>query len=369
MKYGFFIVVLLILLGGLSLVIGRGMQSLSHSPVVRTTYGIVMALLFVCLILSFLLPAHLSPTVTKGFSFVGYSFLIILLYTLFALLIIDAIRVANHFFHFIEDISVFRFRSFVISWIVIGIIMAVGNYRFRHPQRVELEITSGKPLQNRELKIVAVSDIHLGQSIIKKDLQRYVSLINAEHPDLVLIGGDLIDRSIEAVMHQNMDEELRAIKAPMGVYAVLGNHEYFTGNLKAVRQFYQKSNIQLLRDSIVSVGDLTLIGRDDHSNRERTSLEALLKKSNPSHPILLLDHQPHNLSQTEQSYVDFQFSGHTHEGQIFPGNLIVKRLFELPYGYLQKGNAHIYTSSGLGIWGPQYRIGTRSEYVVIRFRY
>lgn len=89
----------------------------------------------------------------------------------------------------------------------------------------------------------------------------------------------------------------------------------------------------------------------------------------PSKPVIVVDHQPMNLEESQEENIDLHLSGHTHNGQVFPGNLLAKRFFEVSYGYKKKENTHIYVSSGLGLWGPPYRIGTQSELVVIHFQY
>jgi len=124
-----------------------------------------------------------------------------------------------------------------------------------------------------------------------------------------------------------------------------------------------------LRDSVCLVdSSFYLIGRDDRTNTKRKSLKELVTGLNVNLPRILMDHQPYHLDEAEKNNIDFQISGHTHNGQFFPGNLFVKKIYELGYGYLKKGNSHFYVSSGLGIWGPQYRIGTESELVVIHLK-
>ena len=125
----------------------------------------------------------------------------------------------------------------------------------------------------------------------------------------------------------------------------MGNHEYYCGKDKA-KQFYQDAGICLLQDSCAVVGDLCIIGRDDCANRRcRATLDQLMK-------------------QAEQQHVDLQFSGHTHNGQVWPISWIVGKMYECAYGSYQKGSTQYYISSGMGIWGGKFRIGTRSEYVV-----
>jgi predicted MPP superfamily phosphohydrolase len=98
---------------------------------------------------------------------------------------------------------------------------------------------------------------------------------------------------------------------------------------------------------------------------DRKDLSTLLQGVDKKLPIILLDHQPYNLSEAEKNGVDLQLSGHTHKGQISPGNLITKKVYEVDWGYEKKGNFNIYVSSGVGTWGPPIRTGSHSEIVDI----
>ena len=297
--------------------------------------------------------------------------MILALYLLMAFLLIDIIRIANHFIHFLPDVSAFRFWATSISIVIVIATMIVGNYRFNHPEVVRLNIVSSRNgSQSKKIKIVAVSDLHLSYSIDKKRLQEQVEMINAEQPDLVLVAGDLIDRFVRPLLANKMDEELRRIKSTYGIYAVPGNHEYYGEGIDQSVNFYKQANITLLRDSVILIGnEIYVIGRDDATNSHRKSLSSLTNGLDTHIPKILLDHQPHHLSQAVENKIDFQFSGHTHNGQIFPITLIVKRVYEVPAGYKKIGDTHFFISSGLNIWGPQYRIGSQSEMVVIDFYY
>jgi len=112
-----------------------------------------------------------------------------------------------------------------------------------------------------------------------------------------------------------------------------------------------------------------IIGREDRSTPSRKTISELVKNLDKTKPLILLDHQPFHLEEAEDNNIDFQFSGHTHNGQFVPGVFFVNKMYELGYGFMKKGNTNYYVSSGLGLWGPQYRIGTQSELVVINFRY
>ena len=179
-----------------------------------------------------------------------------------------------------------------------------------------------------------------------------------------MIAGDLIDNSVVPLYTENMMEELSELKAPLGIYMVPGNHEYISG-IKASARFIQDTPIQLLRDSVVTLPNgMQLIGRDDRSNTARRSLQELMAGIDKSNPIILLDHQPYKLTESEAAGVDLQFSGHTHRGQVWPMNWVTDHIYEQSHGYRQWGNSHIYVSSGLSLWGPPFRIGTESDMAV-----
>jgi predicted MPP superfamily phosphohydrolase len=255
--------------------------------------------------------------------------------------------------------------GFFVSAGVITAVMVAGNICYYHKKRVELNLTVEKPLPASGLKIVALSDLHLGYTIGRKELNKWIELVNAEHPDIVLIAGDITDKRAHKLIEDGIAPEFRKIKSKYGVYASLGNHEYIN-NVDESISFLHEAGITVLRDSAVVVDSLFyVVGRDDRHNRRRQPLDSLMTGLDRRLPVILLDHQPYNLEQAEQNGVDLQISGHTHRGQVWPVSWRVDAMYEKSYGYLRKGDAHIYVSSGIGIWGGKYRIGTRSEYVVI----
>lgn len=245
---------------------------------------------------------------------------------------------------------------------VVAVILSIGGIHYHHKYREELTITTPKHL-DMPLTIVMASDLHLGYPNRRNELARWVDLINAEHPDLVLFGGDLIDMSLRPVVEGRYDEELRRIEAP--VMAVLGNHEYY-GNLRQAEQFYAKAGITLLKDSLAHVDGVDVIGRIDRTNRERKMLKELTDSASSECFTILLDHQPYNLEEAENVGIDFQFSGHTHRGQVWPLSWVTDAMYEKSWGHHQRGNTRYYVSSGLGIWGAKIRIGSRSEYLVLK---
>ena len=237
-----------------------------------------------------------------------------------------------------------------------------GYVHYYHKVRVEMTLQSRKPLPQPS-KFVLLSDMHLGYHNTRHDLAKWVDFINAEHPDVVLIAGDIVDFSIQPLLKAGMAAEFRRFNAP--VYACLGNHDYYAGEENSER-FYREAGIHLLRDTAVAIGKgITIVGRDDRTNTHRKPLNEMMKTVDGTQYTILLDHQPYHLEAAERQHVDFQFSGHTHNGQVWPINWIESAIYEKAYGRLEKGETHYYVSSGIGIWGGKFRIGTQSEYVVL----
>ncbi|GHV69122.1 hypothetical protein FACS1894199_17360 [Bacteroidia bacterium] len=249
--------------------------------------------------------------------------------------------------------------------------MLVGNYQYNHPKVVHLELTAeNTTLQGKELRIVVASDLHLGVLNDKQHALRFVDLINAHRPDIVLLAGDICDSDLRSIVRQNMNEELQQVKAPLGVYASIGNHEYIGGDVDACVAYLETGNVKVLRDASILVdSSFYIVGRDDRSNIERLPLSELMVATDSSKPRIVLDHQPFHLEEAEENGVSLQVSGHTHDGQFFPITLLVRSMYENAHGYSKRGRTHYYVSSGLGLWGPPYRIGSQSELVVIRWKY
>ena len=243
---------------------------------------------------------------------------------------------------------------------ILAVLLVCGNLHYRHKYRETIDIQTEKPLP-RPLRIVLASDLHAGYHNRRAEIARWVDLINAEHPDLVLFSGDIIDGSLKAVREDHIEEEFRRIEAP--VYACLGNHEYISGE-KGSESFYRDAGIRLLRDSSAVDGGIRILGRDDRSNPGRAPLSALASPADSLFSILL-DHQPYHLEEAEAAGIDFQFSGHTHHGQVWPANWVTDLMYEKAYGAHRRGHTRYFISSGLGIWGGKFRIGTRSEYIVL----
>ena len=252
------------------------------------------------------------------------------------------------------------------------LLLAYGNWHYRHPAVRTLQVDIDKAVDGpKQLRAVLVSDVHLGYGNNRRVLEDYVRMINNARPDVVLIAGDLIDMSVKPLWQERMQDALRGLHAPMGIYMVPGNHEFISG-IRESEEFIRHTPIRLLRDSIVTLpGGVQIVGRDDRSNRRRLKPADLIGRADPSRPILVLDHQPYDeeLQQVADAGADFELCGHTHAGQVWPMNWVTGAVYKQDHGYDRWGRTQVYVSSGLGLWGPPFRIGTDSEMVIVDFRF
>ncbi len=350
--------------------------------------------------------AALPAWLQGGMYNIGSIWLVFTLYMVLALLAVDILRI------FIWHQPLREF-GFVAAFAFTFGLLLYGYINYRNPKVEEVDIALGcaevsgdegnlsgrEDLSGRKkVRIVAISDLHLGFATQKKHLQRYVEKINSLSPDIIMIAGDLIDNSIKPVEQQQMQEELGMLRAPGGIYMVPGNHEYISG-IADVEAFLQKTPVVLLRDSVVMHPcGIALAGRDDRSNRGRLPVEALLGKVAVAGsaggageidkagrvaeagevgqsgeagdvPVILLDHQPYEIAHKDSLGVALQFSGHTHRGQVWPMSILVDRMYEQSHGWRKWNNSHVIVSSGLSLWGPPFRIGTDSDLWVINLTF
>lgn len=370
MKVVFFISALLIFLTANYYVALRLYQLIPENTIVRIAFITIITICVGSLFVFFPFYESLSFTVGGLLYRIGTAWIIAFGYFFLLFVIIDLLKLSNNVFQFMDKdlVQTWTHHNYKSFFTVIGavvILLFIGNINYHKKRRVHHNIETTKLTSEKEqIRVVGISDLHLGYTIGAKELKEWVEIINSEKADIVVIGGDLIDNNTDVVFEMGLDKILKNIDAPMGVYACLGNHEYISGKQESMR-FHEASDITVLKDTILNVTDyITLIGRDDVSNKNRKPLNRVINGVDERQFKLLLDHQPSNLNEAEEAKIDLQFSGHTHNGQVFPFSLIAESIFENPHGMIKKGLTSIYVSSGLGIWGGKFRIGTQSEYVV-----
>lgn len=333
----------------------------------RTLLIILFTLGIVGVIIFFAFGEKMPSIVSKGLYSFSTFWIIAFLYLFLTVLLIDIFRVLNYIFHLIDKekiVSIFQENAFtsIIIFVIVTSILIFGNLQYRNKRRQLISISSNKI--EDPVRIVGISDLHIGYTISAKEVSKWVTTINSEKPDIVIIAGDIVDNHMRPLFEDSVSKVLNQINAPMGVYASTGNHDLMFA-VNEDEDFYERSGITLLRDSHINLNGITIIGRDDYTNLKRKNLDMITKHIDMSSFTILLDHQPVKLNDAVKNDIDFQLSGHTHRGQVFPISLITDALFKLSHGYLKKEETHFYVSSGLGIWGGKFRIGTRSEYLVL----
>jgi predicted MPP superfamily phosphohydrolase len=315
---------------------------------------------------------YLPLFITQLLKIVGSYWLAVITYSLLLLPIIDIAAWIMGLYKIEANVYVPLLGSIFIG--LLTAIMWRGSWNARNPIVRKYELIIPKAAGNmKQLRIAVASDLHLGTIVSNSHLELLVKQIRDLKPDLILLPGDIIDDDIEPFIRLGMAERMKELKAPLGTYAVLGNHEYIGGKIKEFVEQMKAIHIDVLMDHSLKIANsFYVIGRKDRSAgvKGRLGLEELLKEVDPALPLILMDHQPYHLDQSAAYGIDLQLSGHTHRGQMAPFHWITKRLYELDWGYLKKGSMHTIVSSGYGSWGPPIRLGSRSEIVdiVIQFK-
>lgn len=350
----------------------RGWQAIPQGSPVRTLYLIVFLLFSVAFVAGRLLERVWLSPISEALVWIGSFWLAAMLYFFLAVVLLDLLRLVNHFFPFfpgsvIERYGEFKQWTLAVVVLIVAIVLAYGHLNASIPRVHELSIRIPKKVDGMQsMTIVSASDIHLGSIIGRGRFDAIVQKINALNPDLVLIPGDLVDEDLAPVIKENLGDALRTIRTRFGVLAITGNHEYI-GGVEEACAYMAEHGITVLRDSVARVGPgIYVVGREDRSisqfsGKRRKSLEDLMSSVDKGAPVILLDHQPFGLDDGVRSGVDLQISGHTHHGQLWPLNYVTSAIYEVSWGYLKKENTHIYVSTGVGTWGPPVRIGNRPE--------
>ena len=276
----------------------------------------------------------------------------------------------------------------IFGGFAIGLILMVSIYGVLHARRVYVRqdpIVIEKSSSLPGLKIALIADLHLGYNSTKSHVRKIVDTINSQNVDLVCIAGDLFDNDYDAIKDPDkMADILSGIKSRYGTYACWGNHDVsekilagftFPQKETIVRdgrftEFLHHAGITMLEDETVCINNaFYLVGRRDKDMAKKEQLPRktfaeITEPLDPSLPIIVMDHQPGELSEASDAGVDLDLSGHTHDGQMFPANLVVHFLWENACGVLKKGSMTSIVTSGAGVWGPAMRVGTDNEVVI-----
>lgn len=364
----------------------RWMGACSHifqSAVFRAVFIIFYILIASSLLTGFLInkPEFLHRILKNT----GNYFLGTFLYIILVIVVVDLVRlILKYVFHarFLE----FRSTFVITGFVCMALIILISVYGILHVGTIKVtpyEVTVNKKVKDMDsLKIILLADTHFGYSINCRHAQKMVEKINAQDPDIVCIAGDIFDNDYDAISDpEGVRNALKSIKSRYGVYACWGNHDLdepilagftFGGKKKdqadsRMEQLLRDANIHLLTDEAELIDDkFYVVGRNDSSRThklggQRLSPAQLTKDLDLDKPVIFIDHQPKQLQETADAGADLDLCGHTHDGQIFPGNLFIHLFWENSFGYLKKDKMHNIVTSGVGVWGPDMRVGTNCE--------
>ncbi len=350
----------------------RGWQLIPRGSALRPWYAIVFLLVASSYIVGRVLERYSVCIASDAAIFTGSFWFAIMTYVFIGLVVVDLFRLINLAIPLLPSyvIETGNHAKYIIAAAISAgalLIVTAGYVNASSPHVRTLEVVlSNKTVPHNGLRIALATDIHLGIIIGNSRLDRMVKMINDMNPDIILLAGDIVDEDLAPVIEKNLGETLRGLRAKYGVYAVTGNHEYIGGVEEAVR-YLTEHGITVLRDNAVLIDNsFYVVGREDRSitgftGKKRKPLNEIISGLDKRFPIILMDHQPFQLEEAVVNGIDLQLSGHTHHGQMWPFNYITRAIYEKSYGYMQRGDTHVYVSSGFGTWGPPVRVGTGAE--------
>lgn len=273
--------------------------------------------------------------------------------------------------------------SFTILMSVYGIVNA------QNLKVTTYDVTVDKSSKQDELNVVLIADLHLGYSVGVKQMKRMVNKINELQPDVVVVAGDIFDNEFSAIYNPvRLAEILRGINSKYGVYAVYGNHDIeedilcgFTfsdddvtqvTSIKEMDDFIENCGFTFLYDEAILINDdFYIYGRPDEErpnfgNDSRLEAEKITEGLDLSKLIICVDHEPHDQKKLSAAGVDVDLNGHTHAGQLFPGNIIINFFWDIAYGYKNFDGMHNIVTSGVGLFGPNMRTFTKAEIAQVK---
>lgn len=296
--------------------------------------------------------------------FLGH-YLFYLNYILFGAILILIIALLMKLFsiNLLEEIVKKRgvFQIGVLA--ILGVLAVYGSKNFKEVfyHNHQVEISDKETIKG--LKIGFISDVHLNGMFDGRKLRKSFEKLKNDEVEIVLIGGDFLDFSYKSVT-DNIKEIVEQYPFKHGIYLALGNHEYY-GGIDGNIAYIEGLGIKILRDESVEIEGVTILGRDDRHNTKRKSLDELLENIDQSKPLVLVEHNPMGIKELKGKKVDLYLAGHTHRGQIAPFNLLVDYMYENSGGHKRIHETDTYVSTGLGTWMIPYRIGSRSEALIL----
>ena len=349
----------------------------------KVPFAVVYLFMALSPVIAFLLPKSAVAIVIRRISTYWIG---IMLYSLLYVVLFDLLRlIAKH--TKLKNTLLFSRGSVIsIGSVVVACAVATclyGIFNARNIKVNEYSVTVNKSCgSDKHLKAVLVADLHIGYAIGVDHITNMVEKINQQDADIVIIAGDIFDNSYDGMDDpEGIKAQLKSIKSKYGVYAVYGNHDIdekilmgFTFDWggkqlhnEKMTNFMKECNIKLINDESVLINDeFYLVGRRDTDkpgteDGTRAEISELTKDLDKTKPIFVLSHEPDELQKTADAGADIDFSGHTHDGQLFPGNLTIGLFWENPCGMIKKDNMYSIVTSGVGVYGTFMRVGTDAE--------
>jgi uncharacterized protein len=259
-------------------------------------------------------------------------------------------------------------RIALILSFVLCLYALYSGLRIPYVNKIEIPCNN---LGRENFKILQISDTHLGNLRGMGLLNEIVNEARDLKPDLIVITGDFIDENLKIL--SRVSPSLNQLKNVAPVIAIPGNHEFYAG-IEGVEKFFKNENINFIRDKKINFNnELDIIGCDDSkgfegSKKDNLLIDQLFKECKNDKPILFLKHKPTEFDELASKYSFIQLSGHTHNGQIFPGHVFVWMIFKYYTGLHKYKNSYIYISNGAGVWGAPMRLFSRPEITLVELK-
>ncbi len=336
----------------------------SLSATWRIFTGVLLAILCVSFLIVSILTFYFNNSFTNSLYTISASWLGFSVYLFLFSLLFFIVSGILHIFSPNISLLYFGILCFILPFVF-------GVYGLVHARNVivkDISVTiPNLPINWKDKKAVWVSDLHLGAVHSQDFAKNIVSKINEINPDIVFIGGDIYDGV--KVNESEIINPFINLHPKFGVYFITGNHEEFSDS-KHFLDAISSAGIKILNNEMVIVDGLQLIGVDDRDSIDATKFESILSGLNidRNKASILLKHQPSQLAEAANAGISFQISGHTHKAQILPLNIFTNLVYKgYDYGLKKMNNMNVYTSSGVGTWGPPMRVGSDAEIVVFSF--
>lgn len=357
----------------------RGWQSLSYLPFLKPFYIIVFLIFSLSYIFVKIFSEKIPTVIHDTLLWLGSFWFAFLLYFVLIFFLIDLTRFADRFIPFLPphlraptDLTKFYIGTCVT--LIVLLICSIGFINRTNFKIKTLELTLQKKNSALTgLNLVMFSDLHLSPINDETFLTKIVEKVNSLKPDIILLPGDIVDDKAAILKRNGIGPGLRNLESKYGTFACTGNHEFINEVENSV-EFMKDYGINVLRDKLIKINDsFYIIGREDRSGsftgNVRKSLNEIFIEKLENLPAILMDHTPTGLNEASENKIDLQVSGHTHNGQMFPLNLITAMIYEVSWGYLKKGSTQYYVSSGVGTWGPPVKLASDVEIINIKIRF